>query len=876
MMKFWVLLLVAPSLGAQPVNTEFFEKEIRPILANKCYGCHSSKLKAPMGGLILDTRSGMRKGGAGGMILVPGDPKASRLMAALSYTDAELRMPPTGKLTDREIAAFAQWIQAGAPDPREDAPAGAPTPATSALKGMDLETGRKWWSFQPVREIPTPKVKDGAWTRQKIDSFVLAKLEGANLKPSSAADSATLIRRAYLDLTGLKPTYEEVDTFRQDRAPDAYERLVDRLLASPAYGERWGRYWLDVARYAEDNPTSEATNPPYPFAWRYRDWVIDAVSHDMPYDRFVKLQLAADQIPGVTRPDLRALGYLGTGPVYHKDARLSKDVIETLFTDDWDERVDAVSRGLLGLTVGCARCHDHKFDPIPTRDYYGLAGVFASTVQAPRPLNDIDPETEKRFMAAAQQMFFLNYASNLMRGEPGTKPEESFQKADKYKAECESILAGWEPLKDSHPEMYTYLSRMVPRPRPPAPPAGQAAVPPGTQAAPAPQAAAPPPAQPRGRRGGGGSTEPFTNSVFDAGLWVDGSDPDLTTLDTKPGVSRDLHILPHGNVATPGDVAPRHFLAVLAKGDPAFHQGSGRLELADRIFGDAAPLAARVIVNRVWGWHFGKPLVATPSDFGTQGEKPTHPELLDDLAARFMANGWSLKWLHREIMLSATYRQSSKPREDGMQADATNHLLWRMNPRRLDVEAYRDSILEASGTLDRTAGGPSLDLDLDTSLRRTVYGRVSRSNLNTLLRLYDFPSANLTSPERELTTTPLQQLFVMNSPFIQAQAEALVKLVENMPPDGRSMPLIPLVAGPVPTGPGQPEPVPTKAVGAIETPAGAKTAGATNAVRAMYRRVLARDPNPRELDLAMSYLASATLQQYAQALLSSNEVIFWP
>ncbi len=872
-MKFWVLLLVAPSLRAQPVNTEFFEKEIRPILANKCYGCHSSKLKAPMGRLILDTRSGMRKGGVGGTILIPGDPKASRLMAALSYTDAELRMPPTGKLTDREIAAFAQWIQGGAPDPREDAPAAAATPATSAIKGMDVETGRKWWAFQPVLEIAAPKVQDSAWIRQKIDSFVLAKLDAANLKPSSPADSATLIRRAYLDLTGLKPTYEEVEAFRQDRAPDAYERLVDRLLASPAYGERWGRYWLDVARYAEDNPTSEATNPPYPFAWRYRDWVIEAVSHDMPYDRFVKLQLAADQIPGVTRPDLRALGYLGTGPVYHKDARLSKDVIETLFTDDWDERVDAVSRGLLGLTVACARCHDHKFDPIPTRDYYGLAGVFASTVQAPRPLNDVDPDTEKRFMAAAQQMFFLNYASNLMRGEPGTKPEESFQKADKYKAECESILAGMEPLKDSHPEMYTYLSRMVPRPRPAAPAVVPAVAPPAAPAA----APPPPPAQPRARRGGS-STEPFTNSVFDAGLWVDGSDPDLTTLDTKPGVPRDLHILPHGNVAAPGDLAPRRFLAVLAKGDPAFHQGSGRLELADRIFSDAAPLAARVIVNRVWAWHFGKPLVATPSDFGTQGEKPTHPELLDDLAARFMANGWSLKWLHREITLSATYRQSSKPREDGLQADATNHLLWRMNPRRLDVEAYRDSILEASGTLDRTASGPSVDLDLDTSTRRTVYGRVSRSNLNTLLRLYDFPSANLTSPERELTTTPLQQLFVMNSPFIQSRAEALVKLVENMAPEGRSMPLIPLTDSPVSAGLGRPAAPPVKPPDATQggdsLPDNAIVR--TAKVRAMYRRVLARDPNAKELDLAMSYLAGATLQQYAQALLSSNEVIFWP
>jgi hypothetical protein len=813
-MKIWVLIaLSAGSLHGQAIDNAFFEKEIRPILVNQCFGCHSSKLRTPMGSLVLDTKAGMRAGGDGGPILVPGSPDASRLIEALEYKDSELRMPPTGKLSAREIDAFRKWIAGGAPDPREDSATAAPV----AKRGMDIETGRKWWSFQPVREAPAPKVRDAAWARKKIDFFVLAKLEENHVQPSAPADAATLIQRAYLDLTGLRPTYDEVAAFEKDRSPDAYERLVDRLLDSPQYGARWGRYWLDVARFAEDNPTSEATNPPYPFAWRYRDWVIDAVSHDVPYDRFVKLQLAADLMPGTSRDDLRALGYLGTGPVYHKDARLSKDVIETLFTDDWDERVDAVSRGILGLTVACARCHDHKFDPIPTKDYYGMAGVFASTVQAPRPLAaTADPTTELQFMAAAQRMFFLNYASNLMKNEPGTKPEESKQKSEKFKAEDERILAEMAPLKESRPELYTYLARMVPQP--PAPPNTQR----------------PPQAAGNGRgRGRGASTEPFTNSVFDAGMWIDGSDPDLTTLDMKPGVARDLHILPHGNVAAPGEVAPRQFLSVLSKGDPRFGQGSGRLELADRLFTDGAPLAARVIVNRVWAWHFGKPLVATTSDFGTQGERPTHPELLDDLAARFVANGWSLKWLHREIMLSATYRQASHPREDGLKADATNHLIWRMNPRRLDAEAFRDTILEAAGTLDAATGGPSADLDAADNVRRTVYGRVSRGNLNTLLKLYDFPEASQHSPGRELTTTPLQQLFVMNSAFMQTQAAALVKKVGD------------------------------------ESEAAAK-------VRGIYRRVLARDPSAKELDLALTYLNGSTLEQYAQALLSSNEVIFWP
>jgi hypothetical protein len=327
---------------------------------------------------------------------------------------------------------------------------------------------------------------------------------------------------------------------------------------------------------------------------------------------------------------------------------------------------------------------------------------------------------------------------------------------------------------------------------------------------------------------------PFSQSVFDAGVWINGSDADLTTIDIKPGVPRDMNILPHANVASPGPIVPRQFLTVLSKGDSTFKEGSGRLELANRIFSDAAPLTARVIVNRVWAWHFGKPLVATPSDFGTQGEKPTHPELLDDLAARFIANGWSLKWLNREIMLSATYRQASHPRADGEAADPTNKLLWRMNPRRLDVEAYRDTLLEVTDSLDDKPAPLSEDLDLPDNHRRTVYGRVSRARINTVLALYDFPDPTMTAPQRDLTTSPLQQLFVMNSPFMKERAEDLVKVVD-------------------------------------------KDTGDNEKIRDMYRRVLDRDPSPKELDLALSYIGGgAKLADYAQALLATNEVIFWP
>jgi hypothetical protein len=853
LLNFGLLALAVAPLGAQtPANAEFFENQIRPVLADRCYGCHSSKLKSPMGGLVLDTNAGVKKGGNGGPIVVPGNPAASRLYKALTYNETELRMPPTGKLPDDKIAAFETWIKAGASDPREDAPAGA-APAPSAKKGMDIETGRKWWAFQPVMPVPQPKVKDNAfaqrWTKEKIDWFILAKLEQNKLKPSPVADPATLIERASLDLTGLRPTYAEVQAFVADKSPDAYEKLINRLLASRQYGERFGRYWLDVARYGEDNATSEATNPAYPFAWRYRDWVIEAINKDLRYDQFVKLQLAADEMPDTPRDDLRALGYLGAAPIYHTDLRLSKDVIETLFTDGWDERVDAVGRGLMGLTVGCARCHDHKFDPILTKDYYALAGVFASTMAAPRPMADVDKETEQKFMSASVRLFYLSYLANLMNNEPGSKPEEAAKKSVQFTQEMFQLRDSMAFLKDSHPEMWTYLDNLAKAPRPPNRPAAPAApLADGTAATPAAlangDAAAPAPrrippaagaagAAAAARRRAGASDLPFTQSVFDAGIWINGSDPDLTVVDIKPGEPRDMNILPHANVAAPGALAPRQFLTVLSNGDTTFNQGSGRLELADDIFAQGAPLAARVIVNRVWNWHFGKALVATESDFGTQGERPTHPELLDDLTARFIANGWSLKWLNREIMLSAAYRQSSHPRPDGLAADATNNLIWRMNPRRLDVEAYRDNLLEVSGDLDEKKPALSFDLDSSDNHFRTVYGRISRGRLNTVLALYDFPDPMMTAPQRDLTTSPLQQLFVMNSPFIQERAADLVKRVESEP-------------------------------------------DVAFKIRDMYRDALNRDPTPKELDLAQSYLNKATLAQYAQALLATNEFIFWP
>ena len=365
---------------AQTTDVEFFETKIRPVLVQRCYSCHNSKMAAPKGDLILDTKEGLLKGGMSGPVLVPGNPAESRLLKVLSYTDPLVQMPPSGKLADAVLEDFTQWIARGAADPRASAPALAS--ASPQYKGMSLEEGRKWWAFQPVAAHAAPKVAPAQGRpANKIDNFILARLAEKNLQLSPQADKRTLVTRAYVGLLGFKPTFEEVQAFLNDRSPNAYENLIDRLLKSPHYGERWARHWMDVARYADDNPSSEATNPPYPFAWRYRDWIIESLNADMPYDRFVKLQLAADLMPDAKRDDMRALGYVGAAPIYHHDLRLSGDVIGTFLTDDWDERIDAVSRGVLGLSVACARCHDHKFDPVTTKDYYALMGVFASTVR---------------------------------------------------------------------------------------------------------------------------------------------------------------------------------------------------------------------------------------------------------------------------------------------------------------------------------------------------------------------------------------------------------------------------------------------------------------------------------------------------------------
>ncbi len=697
-----VLGLAAARAGEPREQVDFFEGKIRPALVTHCYSCHSAGAKKVRGGLRLDTRDLARKGGDTGPAVVPGDPAKSLLLQALRYGD--LKMPPDRKLPDAVVKDFETWIKSGAADPRESV-AAAPPPAP-----LDAEAGKRFWAFQPPQSHPAPAVRDGANALRKIDAFLLARLEQAGVEPAPPADRRTLLRRVTFDLTGLPPTPAEAEAFVNDPAPDAYEKCVERLLARPAYGERWARFWLDVARYAEDQAhiVGDDKSLTYPNAYLYRDWVIKALNDDVPYDRFVTLQLAADLVESPASPNLPALGFVGLGPKYYDRGRLA------VMAEEWEDRVDVVGRGLLGLTVACARCHDHKYDPIKTEDYYGLAGVFASTKLYNRPL-------------------------------AGAK--------------------GTEDAKQPKDAMHV----------------------------------------------------------------------------VREGTPTDLAVFLRGDVNSKGAVVPRHFVSVLSDTSAKpFRQGSGRRELAAAVTDRHNPLTARVIVNRVWAAYFGRGLVATPANFGALGERPTHPELLDDLAVRFMDGGWSLKSLHREIVLSAAYRRSSSTEYSvrSTQTDPQNLLLAHMPRRRLGVEAWRDAVLAASGRLSRAVGGQSLDPLDPKEARRTVYSRVSRLELNRLLALFDFPDPNVTADRRVETTTPLQKMFVLNSPFMVAQAEALAgRLAAEVPgDDGRR-------------------------------------------IDAAYRLLYGRAPGDAETRLGREFLSrgadrKARWPQYAHVLLAANEMMF--
>jgi hypothetical protein len=820
----------------------FFEAKIRPVLVESCLKCHG-ETKAN-GKLRLDSKAAVLKGGFSGPALVPGKAKDSLLIKAIRHEDPDLKMPTKGrKLSDAIIADFEKWINLGAIDPRT-----GKEPAV--VSTIDWKAARAFWSMQPPKQADLPSVHNISWAKTPIDRFILAKLEAEKLQLVRPASKRELIRRATFDLIGLPPTPDEVEAFLKDDAPNAFEKVLDRLLASPHYGERWGRYWLDVARYAEDQAHTFAVVP-NTNAWRYRDWVIDALNEDMPYDRFVKLQIAADQIEkddaGRVK-HLPALGFFGLGAQYYKNTDAAKAA-----ADELDDRVDTLTRGFLGLTVSCARCHDHKFDPIPQMDYYSLAGIFSSSKLANVPL------ASKEQMARAQKHQELVKKTDgevkaFVRG-------EKTELAERYKDDVSRyLLSTWKfrVTKKTTPNWSikqqaktdnleaTYITRFVEYMQKPPASTGltifkklnadeeekavafvktlQAKVNDGLTL----RAQKKPLDQAKndlltGLFGDAGVFAPTDNelktklSAEKVKRWEE-MKAELTELqksdDAKPlpiahGLAdttpANLKVFERGNPAKLGAIAPRRFLKVLAGDEPKpFTQGSGRLELADAIASKDNPLTARVMVNRVWQYHFGRPIVGTPSNFGHLGDRPTHPELLDYLAVQFSSPllpgesrpsssplplgegpgvragfGWSLKKLHREIMLSSVYQLSSEQNDKNFNIDGDNRWLWRMNRRRLDVESWRDAMLAVSGKLDAKLGGPTTNLAAVDNNRRTVYAKVSRHDLNYLLRLFDFPDANITSERRNETTVPQQQLFVLNSPFVIETAKALAARVQK-------------------------------------------------------------------------------------------------
>ena len=1189
-------LAVLPSLAQAadnkptPEQLEFFEKKIRPVLVKQCYGCHSAKAKILRGGFRLDTRQTLLRGGETGPGLVPGKPARSLLLQALKYD--ELEMPPSGKLPAAVIADFERWIRIGAPDPRNQVIKSRPR------KQINYAEARKFWAFVSPQKATPPVVKSDGPVDNAIDRFVLARLQARGLRPVKAADRRTLIRRVSFGLTGLPPTPDEVAAFVDDDQTGAFPRVVDRLLDSRHYGERWARHWLDVARYAEDQAhTFKARR--YPHGHRYRDWVVRSLNADMPYDKFIRNQVAADLLgdPADRHDRLAALGFFAMGPVYYQDNGEKAKAL----ADEWDDRVDTLTRGLLGMTVSCARCHDHKYDPFTVEDYYGLAGIFSSSQYRERPVvppdvvskkqqadqsvkdqqlvidryldqqarllrpdlvdrisdyvvggwvlhnrritngkdkklaekvakklklnqelvkrwekylfnrkrgarrphlagwfelikgqdpgkNLADDKSQRQAVKTAgeaiaravkarlprRQELFARFGAdvafvkandrarvrpghvplgNLFDDKAGTSLEAAIG-SDRFKSVASAnslgvdrISAGWgnvaqispgvrfhfihigsssnkhgqivndawntdggirtigrragsnlgrteqgigmhanalitfdldeirkagllsadqafvfkvdrAGLNDdsfgvgvssvhtavvlskphSKPEVYDaiiagyvngrkqkvaendkqyYFAGELP---PPLKGDGKYAsfnVPVPAEArfltlvttgadhpddnpinsdhsvfsgarlemTPVPAAILAKARKTTGSKSGDKATEKrdradavlLSEHLFDQGLLAlpaaaaagvlpkqaaaglkQRRDRFEALKKTAAGIQipvahtlvetggKDLHVYRAGDPTNLGAVAPRSFPAILTAGKRTAFQpkGSGRLELARSLTDPNNPLTARVIVNRVWAGHFGFGLVRTPSNFGSLGERPTHPGLLDWLAVGLVENGWSLKWLHRTILLSAAYGRAADFNEKNFSIDGDNRLLWRMNRRRLEVEPWRDAMLAVSGNLDRAFGGPSGNLDDVNNRRRTLYGSISRHKLNELLRLFDFPDPNITSDRRTTTTVPLQQLFVLNSGFMNKQAQALVKRLEKDVPEGGS-----------------------------------------ERIRRAYQLLFARRPQAEEVTIGEEFLkqvgASAEKNdklapwlQYALALLGSNEFTY--
>jgi hypothetical protein len=727
-----------------PAAIEFFEKKVRPILVDNCYNCHSANTNA-RGELRVDDRNGLVHGGNSGAAVVPGQPENSLLIKAVSYTEGSLKMPPKKQLSAEQIADLTKWIKEGAAWPEVG------VPVDFGKKNEKYEKLRKeHWAWQPLGTAAAPQVSDSGWARDDIDRFILSKLESQNLKPVGDADKIALIRRVTFDLTGLPPTLEEIDAFVADSSPEAFPKIVDRLLTTTAFGERWGRHWLDVARYGES--TGSARNLPYPQAWRYRDYVVDAFNRDKPFDKFIREQVAGDLLPSESQDQrdeqLTATGFLALGV---KDVNQRFKV--RYIMDNVDEQIDAVTRSVLGVTASCARCHDHKFDPIPTSDYYALAGIFQSS--------DLCAGLRNKMGGGG-----LDYydKSMLIQAGPVVAPdaeklkkiEVATQAAAEAKAAFEAIRQkpeGDELAPNGRPKRFVARQKMN-----------------RTQA----------------------ELEALTDSAANGGKTILGVRDSKTIADTQIRIRGEAEKL--------GPVVPRGFLSLIEFADqPKVNTAqSGRLELANWLTSEKNPLISRVLANRVWQHLFGEGIVRSVDNFGVTGDLPSHPELLDHLATRFIRDGWSVKKLVRSVVLSRAYQLSSDAPTANVNVDPANRFVWRHSPRRLDAEEIRDAMLAAAGKLDlsRPTASPAKDLRVTElpnngpvarkigdegrgSLHRSVYLPLLRGLVPASLEVFDFAEQGMVTGSRDTTTVATQALYLLNDPFVRRQSLTLAEKLLN-------------------------------------------------------------------------------------------------
>ncbi len=738
-------LLTAVAAPAQPAPrddaaaVDFFEKKVRPLLVDNCYNCHSADTNSK-GGLRVDDRNGLFHGGGRGPAVVPGHPEKSLLLRAVRQLDPKLSMPPKKRLSDQQIADLTKWIKDGAAWPRVRIPAslGKPPVPYDQLR-------KTHWAWQPRRRTNVPAVADLSWPRCDVDRYILAQLESKGLKPVGDADRKTLLRRVTYDLTGLPPTVVEIDAFVRDRSANAFEKVVDRLLSSPAFGERWGRHWLDVARYGES--TGSARNLPYPHAWRYRDYVIDAFNNDKPYDRFIREQIAGELLPANTKAErdeqVIATGFLAVGV---KDVNQRFTV--RFIMDNIDEQIDTVSRALLGLTVSCARCHDHKFDPIPTTDYYALAGIFHST--------DLCAGLRNKMGGGGLDYYdpkLLLHVGTRTVHDPGAsqKIAQAKKALAQARAEFQAIFGkpeGKERGLDGRPKQMIARMKMN-----------------------------------RLQNELALLSDPASNSPVALGV-------------REAKTVGDTEIRIRGEAEKLGPSVPRGFLSLLVVPDaPKINPTeSGRLELAQWLTSAKNPLTSRVMVNRVWHHLFGQGMVASVDNFGTTGEAPSHLELLDYLADRFVHEGWSVKKLVRSLVLSRAYQLGAESPSAHVTLDPANRLVWRHSPRRLTAEEIRDTMLAVGGNLDRTRppgsvghqipvrelpnNGPvakQLAQEAATSKHRSVYLPLLRTLVPPVLEVFDFAEQGMVTGKRDSTTVAPQALYLLNDPFVRQQSLALAR-----------------------------------------------------------------------------------------------------